>query len=50
MADLYGIMGDNGLNKRACFLVDKQGTVQLAEVYERGLPDIAALAKKAGAL
>ena len=50
MADLYGIMTENGISKRACFLIDKQGVVQEAEVYERGLPDVPALAAKAAAL
>ena len=50
VADLYGIMTDRGITKRACFLVDKEGKVRLAEVYEKGLPDIADLAAKAKGL
>jgi len=51
VADKYGIMRpDVGYNKRACFLIDKQGKVRVAEVYERGLPNIEALAAKAKAL
>jgi len=50
VADKYGIMTDNGISKRACFLIDKQGVVQAAEVYESGLPDVKALAAKAAAL
>ena len=50
VADLYGIMTENGISKRACFLIDKQGVVQAAEVYESGLPNVPALAAKAAAL
>ena len=50
VADLYGIMTDRGITKRACVLVDKEGKVTLAEVYEKGLPDIADLAAKAKGL
>ena len=50
VADKYGIMTENGISKRACFLIDKQGVVQAAEVYEGGLPDVGALAAKAASL
>ena len=50
VADMYGIMTDRGVTKRACVLVDKEGKVKLAEVYEKGLPDIADLAAKAKGL
>jgi alkyl hydroperoxide reductase subunit AhpC len=37
----YGLWrADRGLGKRAIFVIDRQGTVQRADVYESGLPDI----------
>ncbi|MBI4499471.1 MAG: redoxin domain-containing protein [Chloroflexi bacterium] len=41
VADLYGVYNpDRGLARRSTFIIDKQGLVQVAEVYERGLPDV----------
>ena len=38
-AEAYGIMGDRGFSKRAVFIVDKEGVIRWAKVYDRGLPD-----------
>ena len=46
VADQYGIMTDNGINKRACFIIDKKGVLRHTEIYERGIPDTDQLLEK----
>ncbi len=34
VATAYGVMGQNGRNRRAVFIIDTQGIVQYKKVYE----------------
>lgn len=44
VASLYGLMQESGFNRRATFLIDKDGIIRYKEVYEPAqLPDNAKL-------
>ncbi len=38
-AEKFGVLGDRGFNRRATFIIDKNGIVQYKEVHASGLPD-----------
>ena len=46
VAELYGLMTDRGISRRASFIIDKNGIVRHKEVYERGLPNTDQLLQK----
>ena len=50
VAELYGVMSDQGYARRASFIIDTGGIVRHKEVYERGLPDIDQLIQRLKAL
>ena len=42
VAQAYGIWNEErGMNRRAVFIIDKEGIVRFKQTYEKGIPDAA---------
>ena len=35
----FGIFNEMGFPKRACFLIDKEGTIRFSKVWTEGIPE-----------
>lgn len=38
-AQTFGVFNEKGFSKRACFLIDKAGTIRFSKVWEKGIPE-----------
>lgn len=50
VAEKFGVMGDRGFNRRATFIIDKNGVVRHKEIHTTGLPDNQKLLAELGKL